>query len=503
MKPRRKRRKAGRRLRTGIYCDGGKTLFVPMLEMFDVRHHVKARRIDGARSVRASLRAAPVGRGAVTSWLELFADLSWFRPWLLEGLVPPGDVHVPTRSEVERMLRACSYSSLMEGVSPRGRDEYTRFLGKGPRLGFPVRQIGQWMNWLYGGPAPEGWLIVDELTVAVRNQLNRTAICGEAGIKLSTFTRWKADEGARAALAAAVARRSAGGREPVDCEAWDSLAKKSKAAMLKWAAAATEARALERAKNQDSSLSGNLTALRVHARSLGLKESLEAYVNEFIRRIPEPPSERPAKGMWARRGEVSPKLFVPLPWMRKFIARARATWHANQIGMIQRGTLPKTRCWELWFLDWAIPLEARRSKSIADYRSEAGLVRPDGRSPWRTAKPVLASESPDATGGEGTAETERGPMGRGDLHSRAQLDGERLAAALAAVGSDARYEQQRALVTATAELTVGKRKHWALAKEISRRAGVGNSTNISVALNKLAKRGALRKKPSGHGYRLP
>lgn len=417
--------KTGRRLRTGIYRQSDRWLFVPMVEMLDARDLFDQARKNGRP---ASINRVSSGRKQIDYWLKLYSEVPWFRGWLIEGKEPPSEVHVPTKGEVNRMLAACAYSRHMLAIGLR-RTDYTKYLAKRAG-GFPAAQISEWMEWLYGGKEPASCVVVSELAVLTRDELARDGICRAARLPIATFTRWKAAEMERRALSDMISRRRVGGGAPVASGDYEALfgvglegrlsgvanagqraflaasAARSKHAMLRFAACATETSAVQRARRRLARLSpatlskeaaSPLRELRQRAEALGLKDDLDRYIYEFVDRISAPPSLRPEKGKWKQRGAVRHGLFVAVLWLWRFRKHAQMVWNRHQIGQIEAST----PCFRLWFLDWTLPLAHRGSNGA--YRRAVGLA-PQGRTPYRIAPPKREAAATAAKGeGVGTA----------------------------------------------------------------------------------------------------
>jgi len=80
----------GKRIRTGIYRDGGKTLFVPPSEMHDARRLFAdpqaAKRPPGRWPEGVNIRAIErqVGRGktnSILNHLRRYAGIAWYQTW--------------------------------------------------------------------------------------------------------------------------------------------------------------------------------------------------------------------------------------------------------------------------------------------------------------------------------------------------------------------------------------------------------------------------------------
>jgi len=494
----------GKRVVTGVYSSGNMTLFVPALRMWRLREVAIA-------AGKAPKRRSPTFQG----YLNFYKGFPWFQPWLQGGELP-ARIRVPTSRDVERALAAWSYSSIVRTARGKtGPGQYGQWFRDSvfPRLsGVDVDQdqrrdhFARWIGWLYGDAAPDGWMMVPEWAVQLRNELTPGAICKESKVRRHHFVTWRRNPLKHAALLAAMAAAGDGGGEPKGSEAWDRLfvtprpdvkglenGERSRKlfawsrrlvmrdAMLRFSAQAVESKALERVQRRLDTGKGP-SDLRKQAKKLeadgstGIEKALQEWLHAGLHAIKSGSMEQ-RYGRWGQRGVVAAGLFIPYQGMWDFRKAAEAVGTKENV----RGL--RNRCGQLaplWFLDWTLPLphKGKRSK----YRVDVGLTGNYFDSPLRTAKASRAE-----------------PSASEFAASIDENDGVRLDAARGRCKS----EGQRRIVEAVARLTAGRAAHWPEAKEIAKAAGVGCNTYFyGTVLPLLRKRGALKKRDAKNGYRL-
>jgi hypothetical protein len=329
--------------RIGIYEDGECILFVPTERLWEI--HEAARGTPAGASLRQK-RAAIEEKldRPVPQWIfyreSPCRKHEWFLPWLLQGRTPPAKVYVASAGMVRHARLAWNYSAhcraagttwdnyqhWLDEIAPRGSDHqgWSNWLG--------------WLKWLYGDNPPDGYYVVRESMLNLRDARSPTAVRDRARVSKRTWQLWKKE--CPETLAAALAAASNGGNQAslAGNEGWEALGPRGKNSMWRYATASTYS-ACGRAVGLDESV---FPKEREKARRFGAEEQLLAFLA----------TEERGKG-YRKTGLIGGKLFVPSRDMLLFRKAAKAAAaSANIWGLRGLCQLP---AFDEWFKDSILP----------------------------------------------------------------------------------------------------------------------------------------------------
>lgn len=281
-----------------------------------------------------------VSQGLLVYWLNKHQEFPWFGRWLLRGEDPPVNVTVANRNQIRRCREAWHYIRLLRMAGIKANGTYYRWIED--------RQIpnADWLKWLYGGPVPNGVLVVPDALQEYRRQRLPEQICRAAGIDISSLWLWKKNAEQNAALSAAIRGVSRKGQFGSD---WaKNLHTRTRNNMLAFAKAATLRACLARAGLDEV----KLAAMKAEARRLGAAEDLQWYLD----------SNEPLKS-----GLVRPRLFIPSSSMLAFRRVARA-----EMARLEIWTLKDLTGFDEWLIDWTTPRQqfGLRNEPTQDAASE-------------------------------------------------------------------------------------------------------------------------------------
>jgi hypothetical protein len=279
--------------------------------------------------------------------------------WLLRGEKAPPNLRIATPSQVRRCRVAFDHVGISRSV---GLDSFTygkwlengtwRSQGRAARKRIPANI--EWRRWLYGGPCPNGVLIVTEQFQLLKHEFSQEGICGAARIDPNTVRDWKRKERHRIALAEVLELAKRGGNftwHPSDA----TIIPRTIDVMTRYAKAATTTSCCRRVS--EGCINEYTRALR-QAEKLGAKDTLIAYLHN-------------AREWQGANAQVvgfidhEEKLFVASPGMLKFRSAARRVWAEQEISRIRdelKGLLDE------WFLDWtsSLRLAGSRPRLVSD-----------------------------------------------------------------------------------------------------------------------------------------
>jgi hypothetical protein len=333
---------------------------------------------------------------------------TWIGPWL-RGADATGDdapAFIASAADIRHCRHAWDYAAILDDPSVNASFNAYR---DGLEL-FPTKEFAKWVEWLYGGPSPEGFYAVPESVLELRERRTEAGIRRAAGVSKAFLHRCKKDPSKCQALNDAVAEASKGslGKGPQNSKAWDALfgvrrnkqgLTKTERGMLRYAQKSTWSSALGDVMSEGAWRKIKETAARngCNTQLLWLVEG-ELSANAGVVTLSR---NQRAELVTVRCDADNPdrgdgdnpdaRLFIPPGWMWKFrrVASSRA---AREIATI-RGKLPSIELFHAWLLDWTLPQD--------DYRSRRKYRK--ARNP--AAEPAEQQPSVDENG----APTQAGP----------------------------------------------------------------------------------------------
>jgi hypothetical protein len=359
------RTRGGKKTRSKFFGNDADGLFVPTPAMWALHAAGKAECRGGrtAGGYQAALRAAGLTDALVSKWGRRYRRLPWFRTWLLKGGEVPAAVFVPTLTQLRAVYHAWDYVGICAEAGLHATS-YDRWFQRG------LLPSPDWLQWLYGAPAPAGWLVVSEALQAFRRERTHKAVARAAGITPSLVSLWQKNEACRQALALAVAYLAGSGRHSPEAlgrhPEWSRLHPATKTSMWRFAEAATLGASCDRAGVGRSVI---LKALR-SARDLdnGSGQTVAAALQRYLHLADHagPGREYQTEGM------IVPGLFVPTGSMLAF-QKAAGRRMARHAIWAKLGSVP---FFTQWMLDWTTPMPSFGRRSTDGWRRQAkGMPR--------------------------------------------------------------------------------------------------------------------------------
>jgi len=362
--------------------------------------------------LRAALRATPNAliSSRVKVWLERYERMSWFQRWLLRGENAPSDVRVLTIGELQRFDRAWDYIGILrdakQNASGSGIDRsmYQRCFREEM---FPTEQLAGFVQWLFGGPMPQGWYIVPEWFSSLLQRLTVAGIRQAAELSAGFTGSCKRDATLGQALAEAVRKKGQLGHK--DCPAWQSLGDRAneriaqhnltngrknviytpieqqRQCILAYAKHAQLTRALESVGKSyetwtelraEAALHIGASAARADRQAImaAARAALDELVQPSLPVSGGPDERAPASG------RLAPGLYAPMPWMYSFRIAATNRRREHHISGVR--DVPRSAAWQSWMLDSVIPTRQHG--------------RPSQYQKWLDAQQAVGSATPAA-----------------------------------------------------------------------------------------------------------
>lgn len=287
----------------------------------------------------------------VNSWREKYRDVAWFEDWLLRGGPAPAEITIATRGVISKCRTAWDYvEHCRKSDTAAGNCYVTQWLGR------RIIPSVDWLKWLYGGPVPDGFLVVDEDLERLKKEKTREAIFAAAGVRVTPrlFEFVKA-------TAAGEKQKDLMRRVPADDHG-------SVHALLK---AASIYACCDRAGVHRQVY---FMALR-HAEQLGIKDDLLAYLE-------------PRKQGARQTGLLSEHLFLPSANMRAFRRIAGEAMAKEKVW-----SLSNMPAFDSWFVDWTMPTARHGRKHLARFMSHTGPEINGSKQQPRGGKAMRGAES--------------------------------------------------------------------------------------------------------------
>jgi hypothetical protein len=336
--------------RAGFYSEGEQLLFVPTLNLWDIRDAAVA--CDLFRNAEelsiAELRRrieAQLGRtfGVKFLWDEPFKSQPWLVGWLLRSKRAPAPVWVATRPIIERCRAAWDYTAICReaGITDAVYSKWYRE-SLSPESCLTFDEPG-WRRWLYGEDPPNGCFVVTKGLQRLRNESTPTNIARGAGLHRTILARWAAESQWQEVLARAVAAaRKVGGFSMRGDAAWEALDPRMREHMRAYALAATCGACCARAEVKD------YTNRKLLAERLGVKEELQRYLSG---------EALSSTGIsYEKVGLVAPRFFIASPALWDFRTAAKNAAASQRIWQREVKDLPG---YEQWFMEWTTPIKRK------------------------------------------------------------------------------------------------------------------------------------------------
>jgi hypothetical protein len=369
-----------KKILSAFYEGAPLSLFIPTPAMCSL--HEAARRLGPAGTTVEAVTEEAGCTDGMTKWLRRYAGLPWFGGWLFNGDAAPEGVRVLDAFEVERARTAWNYGAhcYTAGLHPC---TYDRWFKKGLILG------SDWLDWLYGGQLPAGWLVVTETMGRFREEGTHQSTAAAAGFSLSLVSLWRKNDKVKKCLDAAMALDSSPGvRTPSRLRGvpeWADLSEATRASLWRYAHAATLPERCRRAEVSRGHYLKWLRAARDVDAARGTPGAVLTALTAFLN-----PWRDAARGRAYRQGGVLvPGLFLPPPGMHAFRQVARQAMARGQVWTSLRA-LPH---FAEWMHDWATP-RPRLGRRPTDGWGAAAEPSPD---PSGTLTERAPAPPPDAT----------------------------------------------------------------------------------------------------------